>query len=32
MTLHGGYKETILFDSWDTKTVGGKYNSLSSFQ
>lgn len=25
MTFHGGYKETILFETWETKTVGGEY-------
>ena len=24
MTFHGGYTESILFDQWSTKTVGGK--------
>ena len=25
MTFHGGYTEQILFDQWNTKTVGGRY-------
>ena len=29
MTFHGGFKEQILFDQWNTQTVGGKY--ISSF-
>jgi hypothetical protein len=25
MTFHGGYKEQILFDFWDTKTIPCKF-------
>jgi hypothetical protein len=25
MTFHGGFKEKILFDQWDTNTLGGNH-------
>ncbi len=25
MTFHGGFEEQILFNQWNTQTVGGEY-------
>ena len=29
MTFHGGFKETIVFETWETKTVGREYSIFS---